>query len=71
MQSLGELLRIWEEYITMAALQFAHKLEALSLLPMPDAIRRLTSYKVDFVDRFGDVLVKSINSHRRRRPRIV
>ncbi len=48
-----------------------HKLEALNLLPMPDAIRRLTSYKVDFVDSFGDVLVKSINSHRRRRPRIV
>lgn len=46
-----------------------HKLEALNLLPMPDAIRQLTSYQVDFVDRFGDTLIKSIKSHRSRRPR--
>lgn len=48
-----------------------HKLEALNLLPMPDAIRRLTSYKVDFVERFGERLTKSIESHRRRRPRLI
>lgn len=46
-----------------------HKLEALKLLPMPDAIQRLTSYQVDFVERFGDILIKSIKSHRTRRPR--
>ncbi|WP_084312585.1 site-specific integrase [Pseudomonas jinjuensis] len=45
------------------------KLEALNLLPIPDAIKRLTSYQVDFMDRFGETLIKSIASHRRRRPR--
>ncbi|MOA10467.1 hypothetical protein D3C78_1303560 [compost metagenome] len=48
-----------------------HKLEALMLLPIPEAIQRLTSYQMDFVDRFGEVLTKSIQSHRRRRPRLV
>jgi integrase len=48
-----------------------HKLSALKLLPVPNAITRLTSYKVDFVDRFGDKLTKSIESHRKRHPRII
>lgn len=48
-----------------------HKLEALNLLPMPDAIRRLTNYQTDFVDRFGETLIKSIKSHRCRRPRTI
>ncbi|WP_226687223.1 site-specific integrase [Stutzerimonas stutzeri] len=48
-----------------------HKLSALKLLPVPNAITRLTSYKVDFVDRFGDKLTKSIESHRQRHPRII
>jgi len=45
-------------------------LSALKLLPMPIAIQQLTSYQVDFVDRFGDTLLKSIESHRRRRDRL-
>jgi len=49
----------------------AHKLAALKLLPIPNAITRLTSYQVDFVDRFGDKLTKSIESHRQRHPRII
>jgi integrase len=44
-------------------------LTALSLIPMPKAIKRLTSYQVDFVDRFENVLTKSIKSHRQKRPR--
>ncbi|SEJ33076.1 hypothetical protein SAMN05216201_10770 [Pseudomonas linyingensis] len=48
-----------------------HKLSALLMLPMPEAVRGLTSYRVDFVDRFGDIVAKSIKSHRRRRPREV
>jgi len=45
------------------------KLNALLLIPMPDAIQRLTSYQADFVNRFGETLLKSIQSHRRRRSR--
>lgn len=46
-----------------------HKLAAVKLLPIPDSITRLTSYQVDFVERFGDTLTKSIISHRRKHPR--
>lgn len=46
-------------------------LAALKLLPIPAAIQRLTSYQVDFVDRFGIVLTKGIASHRRKHPRTV
>lgn len=46
-------------------------LTALKLLPMPVAIDKLTSYQVDFVERFGGILRKSIASHRQRHPRIV
>ncbi|QOE08401.1 site-specific integrase [Pseudomonas asiatica] len=48
-----------------------HKLSALSLLPIPEAIKRLTSYQNDFVDRFGNMLSASIENHRKRRPRQV
>lgn len=48
-----------------------HKLEALMLLPIPAAIERLSSYQVDFIDRFGDILSKSIKSHRIRRSRTI
>lgn len=47
------------------------KLDALKLLPIPKAIEELTSYKVDFSDRFGEILKKSIKSHRGRRPRTI
>ncbi|MNC82183.1 hypothetical protein D3C75_1355910 [compost metagenome] len=47
------------------------KMAALKLLPIPQVMQQLTSYQVDFVDRFGDVLTKSIQSHRRRHPRTV
>lgn len=46
------------------------KLNALLLLPMPTAIQSLTSYQVDFVDRFGNVLTKSIQGHRRKHARL-
>lgn len=46
-----------------------HKLAALKLLPIPEAIKQLTSYRVDFVERFEETLNKSINSHRRKHPR--
>ncbi len=46
-------------------------LEALKLLPVPDAIHKLKSYQEDFVNRFGEILEKSIKSHRRRRPRTI
>ncbi|MFG0684811.1 DUF6538 domain-containing protein [Pseudomonas sp. WSY_20] len=46
-------------------------LAALTLLPIPAAIQRLTSYQVDFVDRLGSVLTKGIASHRRKHPRTV
>ncbi|EKT4522055.1 site-specific integrase [Pseudomonas putida] len=45
------------------------KLNALLLLPIPKAIQRLTNYQVNFAGRFGDTLIKSIQSHRRKRPR--
>lgn len=48
-----------------------HKLSALQLLPIPDALAGLTSYKVDFVDRFGDVLTNSIKKHRRKYQRTI
>lgn len=47
------------------------KLAALMFLPIPAAIQRLTSYQVNFVDRFGDVLAKSIASHRVKYPRTI
>ncbi|WP_240923340.1 site-specific integrase [Metapseudomonas otitidis] len=46
-------------------------LTALKLLPMPIAIGKLTSYQVDFVERFDGILRKSIESHRQRHPRTV
>ncbi|MNM66135.1 hypothetical protein D3C81_776050 [compost metagenome] len=46
-----------------------HKLSALSLLPIPQAIKQLTSYQNDFVERFGTKLSASIASHRKRHPR--
>ncbi|WP_110951398.1 site-specific integrase [Pseudomonas bohemica] len=45
------------------------KLKALMHLPIPAAIERLTSYKVDFESRFGEVLVNSIANHRKKRSR--
>lgn len=47
------------------------KLDALLLMPVPEAIQRLKGYKPDFADRFGDTLTKSIASHRSRYPRTV
>ena len=47
------------------------KLAALMHLPIPAAVRCLTSYKADFVDRFGETLTKAINSHRLKRPRTI
>lgn len=47
------------------------KLAALKLLPVPDAVQRLTSYEVDFASRFGATLSKSIESHRSRHPRMI
>lgn len=46
-------------------------LAALKLLPSPSAMQKLTSYKVDFVDRLGHILTKSIESHRQRHPRLL
>lgn len=34
------------------------KLNALLLIPMPDAIQRLTSYQADFVNRFGETFIQ-------------
>lgn len=48
-----------------------HKLAAVKLLPIPEAITRLTSYQVDFTERFGSTLTKSIDNHRRKHPRTV
>ena len=48
-----------------------HKLAALKLLPIPEAMKQLTSYQVDFVDRFGDILKRSIETHRSRHPRTI
>lgn len=47
------------------------KLAALMHLPIPAAVRYLTSYKADFVDRFGETLTKGITSHRLKRPRTI
>lgn len=44
-------------------------LDALKLLPIPEAIKNITSYQENFVDRFRNTLFKSIKSHRNRRPR--
>lgn len=46
-----------------------HMLAALRLIPIPEAISRLTNYQVDFAERYGSLLAKSIASHRRRHPR--
>lgn len=48
-----------------------HKMAALKLLPIPEAVQRIYSYQVNFVDRFCDVLHKSIVSHRRKYSRTV
>ncbi len=40
------------------------KLSALTLLPIPDAINRITNYQINFIDRFGEKLTKSIKKHR-------
>lgn len=47
------------------------KLAALLHLPIPAAVKCLTSYKADFVDRFGETLTKGIASHRLKRPRTI
>lgn len=47
----------------------AHKLAALMLLPVPTAIERLSSYQANFVDRYGNVLSKSIAAHRKKHAR--
>lgn len=47
------------------------KLDALILLPIPDAIKNIKSYQHNFVCRFGETLTKSLKSHRQRRPRVV
>ncbi len=41
-------------------------LAALLLLPVPAAVKKITNYKVNFEARFGDILTKSILSHRKR-----
>jgi integrase len=47
----------------------AHKLEALKQIPIPNAIKRLTSYQKDFAERFGKRLENSIKKHRMKYPR--
>ncbi|MFW3898888.1 DUF6538 domain-containing protein [Pseudomonas bharatica] len=47
------------------------KLTVLLLLPIPAAIHRLVSYEVNFVDRFGDILKKSIVAHRKKHARTI
>lgn len=47
------------------------KLSALELLPIPNALKRLTSYQENFVERFGKILISSIASHRKRHSREV
>lgn len=42
-------------------------LKALMHLPITPSIKQLTSYEVDFEDRFGKQLVTSIASHRKKR----
>ncbi|WP_278406868.1 DUF6538 domain-containing protein [Pseudomonas rhodesiae] len=48
-----------------------HKLTALMHLPVPAAVKLLISYKANFVDRFGDILTKSMAAHRKKHPRTV
>ncbi|MNE53107.1 hypothetical protein D3C80_1478130 [compost metagenome] len=48
-----------------------HMLSALKLIPKSDAIDQIISYQMNFVERFGDVLTKSIASHRQKHPRTV
>lgn len=48
-----------------------HKLAALLHLPIPTAITQLTSYQVDFVDRFGSILTRSMAAHRKKHPRTI
>ena len=45
------------------------KLAALMHLPIPAAVRCLTSYRENFIHRFGKTLTKGITSHRLKRPR--
>lgn len=45
------------------------KLSALLYLPLPVAIQELTSYTVNFAERFGPILSRSIASHRRKHGR--
>jgi integrase len=45
-------------------------LSALQLLPIPKAIQQLTSYQINFIERFGETLAKSISSHQRKHPRL-
>ena len=45
------------------------KLTALLYLPLPVAIQKLTSYTVNFAERFGPILSKSIASHRKKHGR--
>ncbi|MET0776795.1 MAG: site-specific integrase [Pseudomonas mandelii] len=47
-----------------------HKLRALMLLPIPEAINKIQNYKVNFVERFGSTLERSIMSHRKKRTRL-
>ncbi|MDB1113852.1 site-specific integrase [Pseudomonas extremaustralis] len=47
------------------------KLDALMHQPISAAIERLVSYKVNFEDRFGDTLTKSVAAHRNKHRRIV
>ena len=44
-----------------------HKLRALVLLPIPEAINKIQSYKLNFVERFSSILNKSIISHRNKK----
>ncbi|MNJ63640.1 hypothetical protein D3C77_595560 [compost metagenome] len=46
-----------------------HKLAALMLLPLPTAVGRLISYQANFVDRYGNMLTKGIEAHRKKHAR--
>lgn len=45
------------------------KLHALGYLPISPAIERLIGYQVNFADRFGEILLKSVAAHRKKHPR--
>ncbi|MDY7068719.1 hypothetical protein PsexTeo8_52400 [Pseudomonas extremaustralis] len=47
------------------------KLDALLHQPIPIAMANLISYKENFIDRFGDTLIKSIAAHRKKYPRTI